>query len=368
MSEVLDFINRVLDKTKIKRELFSDNKAPETVHNLRVVPFFGDIKSEFLLSTTLLRKIFPNDYLVVYSWPGHYGIYDQIDEFWSPQDENTLEGLARAVNGFDNDKGDLYERLLLRYFDKVSVPSDFVSKYYSKGFTSEYFKQFQKIEYNLPSIPSVNVSFPEGFEQDKSTTVLLSPVKFANHWQRGGESRLMLNVKFWNNLVGELLKYDIVPILIQNYSTFDLSPEWGAKCLYVTDSNLLSLLGLMRSCDCVLDIFNGYSRYALIARCPVLVCDERQRYFNTFDYILDDLFSEGIPQSRIFSFATIANHSGDFLFKSVTNRLLSFLKEINRDALPSTVELSKCLSYDKVKKRNNCRIGAKFIQVPKISY
>jgi len=365
MSEVLDFINRVVERTHLKREMFADKRLPSSMRNLRIIPFFGDAKSEFVLSTMLLPRLFPNDYVIVCSWPGHFGIYSGIGEFWSPQDDTALGDLARSVYGFGNTKLNMYERLLLRYFDNVTVPTDFASDYYWKGFTSKYFAELHDIEYVLPAIPSVNMAWTN-MHLSKNVSVFLTPSKFIHSWEQGREKRRILDVSFWKEMIQSLLEREYQPVVAQDYGTYDLSPDFATDCLFISERNLLALLGVMRACDCVIDVFNGLSRYAMIARCPYLVCDERQRYFNSADYILDDLCGEDIPNTYLFSFAPAAEKSASLLVEAILNRLTEFIPTLDRDAWPSTVDISKRLSYDKVRKREIQRIGARFITVPKI--
>jgi hypothetical protein len=167
-------------------------------------------------------------------------------------------------------------------------------------------------------------------------------------------------------MIQALLEREYQPVVAQDYGTYDLSPDFATECLFISERNLLALLGVMRACDCVIDVFNGLSRYAMIARCPYLVCDERQRYFNSADYILDDLCGEDIPKTYLYSFAPAAEKSASLLVEAILNRLTEFIPTLDRDTWPSTVDVSKRLSYDRVRKREIQRVGARFITVPKI--
>lgn len=366
MSEVRDYLLRVIDRTKLKREKFSDLKIPANFSKIKIVPFFGDIRSEFVLSTFLLRRLFEDEYLIVCSWPGRSGLFPTANEYWSVADENALLDLVRNINGSSNNKIDSYERMLVKFFDNVVLGSDLVSEYYRDGFRSSFFDKFNHLEYSLPSIPSVSMSWdssPKGKRQ-----ICLSPTRYVHRWQAGQQSRMLVNIDFWKNLISSLIENDYTPILIQNYQTYDLSPDFDAKCVYVVDNNILAVLGVMRACDCILDVFNGFSRYALIARNSYFVCDERQRYFNTKEFELDDLCGRDIPHSIMYSFApVVAGHdvSGQ-LVKAIINNLNMFLRDVNRADLPSTIETQKILSLDVVRKRNLSRIGSRFISIPKI--
>ena len=363
MSEVRDFIGRAIERMHLKREVYAENQVPESLSKVRIVPFFGDIRSEFVLSTLLLHRLFPKDYLIVCSWPGHWGLYPGIAEYWSPEDDLALGDLSRHLSYFNNERVGMYEKLLLRYFDNISLPSDFVPDYYSDGFTSKYFKEVADIEYVLPTIPSAKITL-DGKMGRANSRILLKPTKYINRWGVGREERFLVGEKFWEDLIRSLIKRDYVPIVVQDYSTYDLSVKFSSDCMFVSDSNLLVTLAVMRACDCVLDVFNGLSRYALIARCPYLACDERQRYFNTNDYILDDLCGKKIPKSFIFSFAPLAVGSTPIITEAIINRLDKFLPILDRDTWPSTTQQRVFLSYDTVRKRQSQRIGARFLRVP----
>ena len=354
MAEIKDFISRAVERMRLKREVYSDKHIPDSLSKVRIIPFFGDIKSEFVLSTLLLHRLFPKDYLIVCSWPGHWGIYAHIDEYWSPHDENVLSDLVR------NHSNNSYEKLLLRYFENVSLPHEFVSPYYLGGFTSKYFNEFKDIEYVLPSVPSAKI----GLAGDKPR-IILSPTKYIHRWGQGKEDRMLIDDRFWHELVKSLIKRGYSPVILQNYGTYDLSPKFAGECFFVAEQNILAVLGVMRACDCVLDVFNGLSRYALMARCPYLVCDERQRYFGTHDYVLDDMCGKRIPRSFVFSFAPLASGTSSLIIDALLNKLNEFVPILDRNTWPSTIQQTVYLSYDDVRKRRSQKVGMKFITVPK---
>lgn len=367
MSEVIDFIKRVIDKSQLNRELFSDRKTPSRFDDIRIIPFFGDVASEFIFSTMLGHRIFKHDYLIMCSWPGHSQIFEGVDEYWSPKDVASLGDLHRHANGFLNSKSNIYERMLLRYFDRVTTPDEFVNDYYHQGFTSRYFKEFDDIEYILPAIPSANLSWHYK-EHTGNLFIFLSPTKYIHRWVQGSSQKMLVEESFWIELISKLISKGFTPCLMQNYGTYDMSIEFNQKCMYITDQNIMANLALMRACDCVLDVFNGISRMALIARAPYFVCDERQRYFNTRDYILDDLCGKDLPHDCMYSFAPIASGKTTYrLVDAIVNRLMEWLPKLDKNDLPSTGRLVRRLSYDSVGRKEPQRIGVRFISVPKLN-
>ena len=361
MSEVSEYIRRVIERSKLTRESFSDQAAPTSFAKIRLIPFFGDLRSEFVFSTLLLPRLFKNDYVIVCSWPGHSGLYSGIGEYWSVDNEAALAELVRHTHRFENTKANQYERLLLRYFDNVTAVDTFISGYYHDGFQQKYLDEFDGVEYHLPALPSVNLTWQDAGTAKHKSRIFLAPAKYITRWGQGQQVSMFTERSFWSELIDELLRRDYFPILMQNYGTYDMSTDFGADCAYITEQNILALLGVMRGCDCALDIFTGLSRLALAARTPYLVCDERQRYFATKDYILDDLCGVGIPKTHLFSFAPfVTTHSATRIVSAIVNRVDDFIPTIDQSVLPPTIESEQILSYGKVRKREVQRIGARF--------
>ena len=368
MPELADFIQRVADKTKLRRERFVNSKTPSSFDRLCIVPFFGDPRYEVVFSTMLAHRIMPNDYLIVVSWPGHSGLYPpEVDEFWCVDDEGALSDLSRNIDGMNNRRCNIYERSLLRYFDNVLMADELISKYYNNGITATYLKQFDEVEWVLPSLPSVNIVGADVTKEllEGRKSVFLRPTKYIYRWSQGKSIPLLVEEAFWHTLIKRLLERNYTPILQYDYSTYDVSPEFSSSCLYISNHNFLAILAVMRAADCVLDVFNATSRYALVARCPYFVCDERQRYFATNDYELDDLLGAEIPSRFMFSFAPLANgSSSSTLTTAIVNNLDKFLENQDRDTWPSTVACTKRAPYDTVRRRVPPRIGTRLISVP----
>ena len=369
LSEVRDFIKRVLSRTRISREKFVENKVPSSFSPIKLVLFFGDIRSEFVLSTLLMHRLYDigrSDYLIVLGWPGHSGLFPYADEYWCVEDENVLSDLNRHVSGFDNDKLAGYEKSLLRYFDHVTPAAGVVASYYSDGFSKEFIERFKEIHYQLPSVPSIAIRWGQELSQDTGPRIVLNPSKFVQTWQQGRSLHRLVQEEFWETLVSQLLKRHYRPVLLTDYASYDLSPHFNDACAYITDQNLLTRLGAMRASDCVLDMFNGLSRYALVARCPYFICDERMRYFNSRDYELDDLCGSALPKDFFFSFTPLLDGGHDQIVHGVMNKLDQFIPTIDKDRLPSSVEKDVRLPYELIRKRNPLRLGLRFLKPPQL--
>ena len=363
-----DYIGRALERACLRRERFAEGKVPESLANLVVIPFFGDMRSEFILSTLLLnhyKQANKSSYLVVCSWPGHHNLYPYADEYWSLADDATLGNFSRGAIGFYNERAQSCERTLLRYFDNVvAADGEIVSKYYKDGLTSAYLKECRDVMYSLPHVPSVNLQHGRSLS-NAGKTVFIHPVRQTIRWQHRGPELMPTPERFWTLLAQTLIDRGYTPVVYQNYSTYDLSSEFESKCIYITESDLGAVLGVMRTCDCVLDVFSGLSRLAYVARCPVVVCDERQRFVAMKEYEIDDLCGSMVPKKYIFSFTPVLDgDSKTMLIEAIANKLDDFIPTINREKLPAPVEREELLSYGCVRKRQLKRLGARFIVPP----
>ncbi len=370
MPEVQDFLRRVIDRTHLTREKFVENNVPTNFASIRVVPFFGDERSEFVLATLLLHRLFKADkseYLILIGWPGHSGLFPYVDEYWSMDDDVALADLVRGIDGFNNRQLSSYEKILLRYFDNVASMPELAHTYYNQGLTKDFFNEYRTIEYRLPAIPSVSVSWAQRLGRYSGKLLALHPTKYVHAWSKGRQVRMLIEEEFWVALVGKLIDNAYMPVLLNTYAGYDLSPHFSTSCIYCSERNIMSSLSVMRASDCVLDIFNGLSRYALIARCPFYVCDERQRYFNTREYELDDLCGQSIEKNYMFSFASLLRGDVNQITQGVINRLESFLPTLDKDNQPSASELSESLTYEQVRQREMLRIGNRFFAPPHLS-
>lgn len=369
MSETLlkDYIAKVVERAALTREKFVESNIPANLNSLVVVPFFGDIRSEFVLSTLVLNKwkeLNRFSYLVVCSWPGHHGLYPYADEFWSISDPSMLSNLLRGVNpaGFSNANSGFLEKILLRYLDnpQLMLPDDQqITKYYNGGVTVQYLRESGDVLYSLPTVPATNIALARALDPGKKS-VLVMPTLYVNTWKRKGTTPTLTTKSFWIDLVKSLgERYSVV--VYQNYFTHDLSGDIPLGSVILADWNIMSALAVMRSVDCVIDVFNQTAKYAYMARAPVLVVDERQRYFGIKDYEIDDLCAKAVPKQYLFSFAPIIEGDHDFIIEAIVNKVALFISSCDRSRLPSTAASATNISYAEVRKREIKRVGMQFI-------
>lgn len=372
MTNVADFLKRVADKTGYKRESYVDRNIPTSFSNIVVMLFYGDIRSEFILSSMLLHRIkqlHNSKYFILCSYPGRAGMYPYVDEYWSLQDEGAIKSLVDSSTGMDNSDGKkilFQEQQLNKYFENLLSIEDYY-KYYNRGFNKAFFDEFKWILYSLPSIPSTKIEFNRNLVQRAGYKVFIYPSRILRAWSRGKEVNVRSNIDFWCALVNKLSDNGFTPVVYQDYSTYDISSSLEGKCVYFSENKILDVLGVMRTTGCVLDVFSGISRWATAARTPFVSCMERHLYNETKEYEIDCLCNNMLPYKYVFSFPTIIE-SGYWneLIGTIVNKLESFIPGLNRDEWPSTAEQSVVVPYALVKDKKRKKIGSRFIKVERI--
>jgi hypothetical protein len=306
--------------------------------------------------------------LIVCSYPGHGGLYPYADEYWTIDDLDTIKSLTSGSNCFINGSksANVYERSLLRYFENVEVfDQSSLSKYYSFGFTEDAIVDGITLKY--PAIPSVHMDISRALAKNENKRIFIKPTEKIRCWKGASQEYVKTEQKFWRGLVDQLLQDNYLPVIWQDHSTHDMS-EFSDRAAFVHENDLLVILGAMRACDCVLDVFNGISRYAYIARCPFVCCDDRQRYVAFKEYEIDDLCrvthkNVPIPTEMVFTFSSVVQ-GGDWanLFRHISTRLKGFVPILNRDEWPTTLTFEEELNFDNVRKIEKKRLGTRFIK------
>src|SRR5581483_5196449 len=132
-----------------------------TYDNLVIMLFLGDYKSEFVLSSFLLKRYlkekYPNKYFILCGWEGHSGLFPYIDEYWAIKDTSVDILFDKAI-GFNNldTKHLFYQQSLNKWFENI-IQIETFSEFYQNGFKQEFFDKFKKLMYNLPSLPSTKL-------------------------------------------------------------------------------------------------------------------------------------------------------------------------------------------------------------------
>ena len=377
MTAVADFLKRAADRNGFRRDRFSEDKIPTDFSNVCIVPCFSDMRAMTVLSSFLLHRYRAENkqskYFIVASWPGFQGLFPYADEYWSLTDEAVLKRFYEGSEGLRNrsDLAVVYNRNLNEFFRDVVDIND-IGKLYRYGFTNHFFEKYKETRRFMPFVPSASI-LGRDFNRELATRsgykVFLHPSLYIKFWHNGISDNVKAKPEFYVKLVDALIERNITPVIWQNFNSFDMTAEVGDKAIYFREPDVIRVLAAMRATGCVLDVFNGLSRYAMLARTPFMAMDERTRYNNSKEHELDGLLGAGIPKQYIFSFSTLLTtgtplHWTTDAFPSICNRLERFLPELNRDEWPPTAETNEIVSYDKlVRVHKHKKLGTRFIRV-----
>lgn len=331
--EIVEFLKKAADKTGFKRERYIEKNIPTNHDNIVVFYSFDNIKLESVMSSFLVKRIkslYPEKYFIFCSRSGCAELYPYVDEYW-----------GYASKKIDNQH---IEKELNKFFENVVANQE----YYKNGFSQKFFDEFKDVVCEYVSIPSSSVK----------GDIFIYPSKSAVSWGKGKEIQINTRIEFWHELVKKIIALGMHPVIYQNSSSYDLSPKFESTCSYCLEDKAINVLGCIRSSGLVLDVFNGISRYANLARTPFLCVDDRQKYNSMKEWELDVLWKNF--SSYIFSFPTILE-SGywDSLIKSIINRLKSFRITLNKDNYFSTSEQSIVVPYKVIEDKKIKKLGMK---------
>lgn len=379
MIDVSGLLTKAADKCGYHRQKRDERRIPTDPANVCVIPFFGDFRSLFILSSLLLKRfreeVKPSKYVILCSWPGFQGLFPYVDEYWEIADEMALGKMYQCTSQFRN-KSPLthayYRNLNHYFFEDVVVPHEAFTQYYQNGLVGGFWQAFKQVKRFLPLVPST-VMLGKDFNRELAARggfkVFLAPTHTLNLWRMGDMEQVPVKREFWVTAVQTLLREKFVPVLYKGWFTHDLSPTFTDQCVYVADSDVSHVLTCMRATGLVLDIFGGLSRLALAARCPFVMVDERARYAALREYEIDDLCGPKVPRQYIFSFPTIIESGSPEswaynILSGVVARLHSFMPDLDRDEWPSTGESTEVVPYESVRKKKLLRIGTRLLKVP----
>lgn len=377
-----EFLNKAAQKCGFTRERFVEENIPTDNSRICVMPFFGDLRSLFILSSLLLNK-FRNEekgskYFILCSWKGCENIFPWVNEFWGLNDNDGLYSrMYSKTSSFDNTSEEMlkiYRNLNTYFFEDLIIPKDEFKNVYNFGIENEYWTRYKKIRKNFPEINSSAIlgkNFNHDLINKPGYKLFIYPSIYMQSFKNNSIINFKVNKDFWIFLIDKIQKLNIVPIVYKNSFTYDLSEEEKlSNCIFYKDDNIKNMLSVMRSSGCVLDIFNGISRFAIMARCPFIRIDERNRYIKYKEYEIDDLFALNLTRKYIFSFTNIIENGNHELWETnlletLVNTIGDFLPIINKDTLPSVKECNEIISYDFVRKKNLKKMGVKFFKLPK---
>jgi hypothetical protein len=377
MSQVSDFIKRAAQTVGLKRELYVERDIPTVTSDIVVIPFWGDLRSTFILSSFIIPRIkemWKEKYVILCSWPGMHGLFPCVNEYWTLQEESSVGLLATGADNFYNasELSTNITRELLEHFSHV-MRSVVLGKYYRDGFQKNFWDEFKEIKCFLPEVASVSrisANFKDQVARKPGKKIVIYPVKRIRSWQKDKNEYVNSPPEFWNSLVEGLLKEDVTPLVYQNAFTYDLSKEFAERCLYMVPRDITDVLPAMRYVGCVLDVFSGISRWAIAARTPFICVDERKRFMRQKDYEIDDLCCKNIPKKYMFSFGGYLLSGDEEEWKiSLTNGIVAkvrnFLPTLDKTALPPTTESYETIPFGQIRDRMSKRMGVRFLNTSK---
>jgi len=374
MTQVNEFIKRAAARSGFKREFFMEKNIPTSLSNLMIVPFYGDIRSTFNLSSLLLKQYKEknkNLYIIMCSWPGFHDLFNYVDEYWTLDDEFAAKTLALDANNLYNGSSLATEinRRLLEVSDILS--SGDLKVWINEGFTKKYWEDYKQVIRYLPEVPSsskLSPSFLNEMDRKQGRKIVIYPVTKMPTWHRGQMVYMPVLKSFWDALIEMLLSEGFMPVVYQNWFTYDMSREFTDRCVYLVPRNVSDVLAAMRQVGMVLDVHSGISRLAIAARTPFIAVDERLRFVESGDCEVDDLCCE-TPKKYIFSFSTMLMSGSPSEWKdSLLDNILVTLKSFNptdSGNWGATNESYQPVSYDKVRDRKAKRRGVTFISSSK---
>lgn len=370
MDNIVAFLKRAAERTGFNRDVFVEKNIPTTESNVIVMPFFGDMRATFMLSAFLLRpyKELKSKYLILCSWPGMQGAFPYVNEYWSIKDISATNALALAANNFYNTSNfyTTYKRNLITHFENVVTFEEDLKSYYDDDFTKKYWETFKEVKRFLPEIPSttrLSPDFRTQMSRKSGDKVVIFPALNMRSWQNGGVELIRIPREFWVRVTERIISEGYVPVVYQNWFTYDLSPDFTDRCIYLVTQDVSLVLAAMRWAGKVLDIHSGISRLSLMARCPFVSVDERQRYVAQKDYEIDDLCTYA-TQQYVFAFSTMVlsgnvNDWSNSFLDSVISKLAKLKDQTNE---VSPIESYDAVSFDAIRERKKKRIGVRFIR------
>lgn len=367
-------LKKAADKCGLTRIKFRERNMPTSPEGITILPFFGDNRSTFILSSLLLRRIKEeakgSRYLVLASWPGNEGLFPYVDEYWQVEDDNILEKLRSGTNGFNNKSiiMSIMIKNLNHYFHEVMTHDD-ISPFYENGITKEFFDRFKHVKVFLPHVPSLasmGAEFARSLGQ-KENKVFVYPSKDLYCWRNGRTEKIRSPVEFWISLADFISSAGFFPVICSDGCAYDFSSEFNKNCLHMKNLNALEVLSVMRTCGCTLDVFNGISRYSIAARSPFVCLEERQKFNYSKDYEINDLCGRDVPREYIFSFCALIKGDKSVWRSNIFDHLVVKLSKLHehadRESWPPTAETNEIVPYDSVRKKKNKRLGTRFLRI-----
>ena len=377
---VIDFLNRTSEKIGFKRERFDDANTPTDLDDLLLIPFFTDFKYSHILSSFILKnylnKFKSSKYVIACSYPGFSQLFPYVDEFWTLSDFANFKKLYENSEGFHNKSTNFNNilRSLNENFRNVLPPETFDQFYYN-GFKDDFYKNFGK-SFNVfyPMVPSSAVlgkDFLRVINQSSGYKIFIHPAIYIDSWKNGRCEKISVNKEFYVELIKFLRENNFFPVVWNYNLSYNLTEDFknGEDCLFLNEYDIFKVLSAIRTTGCVLDVFNGISRLAKVARVPSLVMEERSKYFYTKEYELDDFTRNNkTPNLFVYTFmSSLVSGSKSYwkneIFLYIKNNLLNLVPYSDRESWPTTEEIEINANVSQIREPKNKRLGTRFVKI-----
>jgi len=371
--EISSILENASNKLRLKRERYIKNNIPSDISNVVILPFFGEKKEVAALSSLFLKRhreiFYSSKYFILLSWPGMADLFPYVNEYWSVSEDTAKKTISHSDNFSNNHDLIISVTRGLNYFFENVISETEISDYFKNGFTKKYMETFKNVKVYFPSLPSSSI-LGQNFIVDMNKTtmpkVVLYPSTNIKKWVRKSNENIIVPKETYLTLAEKLLENNIQPLVIMDYSTYDLSSDLLNKAIYLKTSNVMEILAAMRSSNGVLDLFSGISRFASIARVPFVSCLEKNKFYYLKEYEIEDLCSFDLDKKYMFSFSdNMLIKEKDGLNFNLIDGIIAKLKQIvfsDKETWPSTQECDNVIKYDNVRKIQTKKFGINFVK------
>ena len=375
--DVPAILKKAADKCGFNRTRWTQKDIPTSIDNVTVMPFFGDIRSTFILSSLLLKRyreeVKGSRYFILCTWPGYESLFPYVNEYWAIRDAGLLNPCYAETASFSNESmwSVQFRKNLNHCLNDIIGPEE-LEVYYKNGITQEFWDRFKHVKRYLPSVASsalLGNQFNQEMIKKLGTKIFIYPTELIQKWHYDKITNVKVPKAFWVGLAKKLNENGFIPVVFSGINAYDISLELLEKCIYVRDNDMTKAMAAMRAAGCVLDIFSGISRLAIAARTPYLYMDERSRHSAQKEIEIEGLCcEEGLPREYIYSFPDTMEDGNETdwqvnFYDLILAKLLNFVPELDRDKWPSPVESNEIVLYENVKSNKMKKLGIKFIKV-----
>lgn len=377
----VEFLKKVSEKINFKRQRYDDSNIPTDLDDIIVLPYFGDLKHTHILSAFILnnfKKLKKSKYIILISYPGFDHLFPYVDEYWCPSDLSGISQLFNKSDYFEN-KSSFYLNLLRTLNENFRnvINSSFLKELYYNKFTNKYWETFNfETNFYLPMIPSFSVLPKEVIKSLNlnNNKIFLFPSQTINFWSNGKYNKVLVKKEFYYELVDYLLNNKIFPVIWSSSFSYDLNDKFSnhTDCLILNSDNLFEVLPCIRATGLCLDLFNSVSKLSNTSRTPSIIFEERNKYFLSKEYEIDDLINTNLPNKTIFNFSNIIikgnkEYWQKDLFKIITTYCNDTFSYLEKDSLPNSSEVDQKMNISLIRKINNKKLGTKFIKIEKLT-